>query len=501
MKLIIILVIAAACGITVVLGTWLYGSYQQRMDLLTASAEQCLFEAVQEVAQELDARAPDSLKRKLYMPWKKHLLERWKTEIPEIPVDRMEKLLDDVMLAERQQHVKRMEMLQGHDKNRTERLPKNRFVHINGHGGEPPRAKWLTMFGNMSRDLFNDSTISVIKDRFRANMLTRHLTMDFVFAIKEMPSFEFERQGAPFRPQLHFQAENGTLALRPFLVDPERGRFIHIYFDQPWQSLLYALSWQLVVSVFILAIVVGTFLYLFFTILEQNKLDTLRKAFINSLTHELRTPVTTVSVAIEALQSYIDPQDSAAREQYHAMAIEELDHLSVMIDRVLEIADSDHTDTKMLKMEPIDLKTVIHKSVAHLRLTQSHRGVTLSWEEPIQHFTVMGDAHHLKNLMNNLLDNAIKYGAMHIEISIYEDEKHVSIDVKDDGMGIPLAYQQQVFEPFFRVPNGDLYSVKGFGLGLPYVKRVVEQHRGRLKLKSKEGVGSIFIIIIPKYIA
>ncbi|WP_437918239.1 sensor histidine kinase [Sphingobacterium sp. LRF_L2] len=493
LKLILLLVVLAAVGILIVLGTWLYGSYHQRMGLFTAIAEQSLFEAVQEVGQEREVNAPDSVKGKVHTPWKQSLLDAWKEDIPEISADRLEKILDSVLLNDRQTHANRMDSFkQQHDSSRGERPRRERMP---GDDRFPMRPKLLSPLSYMRAVDWNDTTINRVKKRFENHMKQSGLEASFTFEVKTFPSFSKDIPIEMFNPP----SGKNTIAIRPFLIDPEQGRFISIEFYRPWQFLWYALSWQLVVSVLILATVLGTFFYLFITILRQNKLDVLRKAFVNSLTHELRTPVSTVYVALEALRNYVDPNDEQLKEQYHVMVMEELDHLSAMIDRVLEIAEDENAEEKLINKESTNVSTIVRKSVEHIQVAKAREGVCISLKEPEYSLFVHGDPYHLKNVINNLLDNAIKYGADQIEVILEDKTKHaIQISVIDNGTGIPVAYHQQVFEPFFRVPRGDLYTVKGFGLGLPYVKRIVQQHGGKVKLRSEYGEGCTFIITIPK---
>lgn len=491
LKLVLLLVVFAAAAIVIVLGSWLYGSYYQRMDLFRATAEQSLFEAVQDVAQEMQEGYPEAEKSMMHPPWSTELMETVRKAFPASTARQLEHLADSLFEKHRQDFEQEMPRSPQPDRADEGR---ERSAKPFSHAGNPMRRPHILPFRLMHGAVPTDTLVQKIEDRFDTFMQRGGLHASYTVSVGTLdPEERF-----PLGPGASAQTQE--LSLRPLLIDPQHGQFLKVHFDQPWQFLLFSMSWQLVVSVFILAVVVGTFVYLFITIIRQNRLDVLRKAFVNSLTHELRTPVTTVYVAVEALHDYIDVQDRALREQYHVMAIEELDHLSAMIDRVLDIADGDAKDGRMLATESLDFAALVEKSVSHMQLVHAEQGTLINLARPHQPVYLEGDPHHLKNIVNNLLDNALKYGGQRIDVQIVDDDTSgaIMLRIADDGIGIPAAYQQQVFEPFFRVPRGDLYTVKGFGLGLPYVKRIVQQHGGHIKLKSAKGQGTTFIIKLPK---
>ncbi|WP_257666971.1 sensor histidine kinase [Parapedobacter tibetensis] len=218
------------------------------------------------------------------------------------------------------------------------------------------------------------------------------------------------------------------------------------------------------------------------------------------MTHELRTPVATVSAAVQALQNYVEMGDKEHRDLYLSISKEELDHLSVMIDNVLHVAEDEHHTTYKLQYQYYDIITLIKKCISSVQIQDSDKQLDFVFNPTNTVEMVYGDPEHIKNVITNLLENAVKYGATQISIFTGVDRKNqfVVLRITDNGMGIPYAYQHQVFEPFFRVPQGNLHNVKGFGLGLSYVKQVVLQHGGHIQLKSVPNEGSSFTLSIPK---
>lgn len=496
LKLILLLVVFAAVGIAIVLGSWLYGSYHQRMGLFTAKAEQALFEAVQDVTQEMEKDYPDSIIKSVQLPGLTAMRRILLKEFPEIPDDRFTAIADSIFAESRLSALERIDSVR--ERHNKVRLSEGRVEPSRGQYPNtddfPRRRLYLIPFTFARGEIAADSILNKIRAKFEEQLSEQKLPSNYVLTVENFGPGETSNQ------QRIADVGTDLLTLRPLLIDPEEGQFLVVHFDQPWQFLVYSMSWQLVVSVFILAIVLGTFFYLFITIIKQNKLDMLRTAFVNSLTHELRTPVTTVIVAVEALQDCEDTAGNDVRKQYHQMAIEELDHLSAMIDRVLDIADGDHNEDRLMHSEYVDFSALVSKCVEHINITSANDDIAIVLKKPEKPLFLEGDPHHLKNVLNNLLDNAVKYGATEIHVTLEEqvNKNSIVLRVEDNGIGIPDAYQQQIFEPFFRVPRGDLYSVKGFGLGLPYVKRILHRHNAKIQVKSTLEKGTTFIIDIPK---
>lgn len=353
---------------------------------------------------------------------------------------------------------------------------------------------------------FDDTTVALIESTFKRGLEDNGIHTDFTLNV--VPGDKFTE---PLSPDSTFKrvhilprrleppATKG-LSIRPILLDPEGNRFITVAFHQPWQYVLNSLSWQLVISVVLVATFIGCFIYLFQTVFKQNRLALLRKTFVNNMTHELRTPVATVSAAVQALQHYTDLKDYERRDKYLAISKEELDHLATMIDRVLQVEEGDTLAIKKLNCQHIDLSGIIQRCVEKAYINYRNKPVTFSFDPPHEGATIYGDGEHMRNVVSNLLDNAVKYGATLVSISL-QYIKHadtLALQVHDNGIGIPKIYHNQIFEPFFRVPDGDLHRAKGSGIGLSYVKQVVAQHKGTVAVRSEPGKGSCFTLTLPR---
>lgn len=233
------------------------------------------------------------------------------------------------------------------------------------------------------------------------------------------------------------------------------------------------------------------------TIVRQKRLSEMKNDFINNMTHELKTPIATISLAAETLSQQRNQLDPEFVDRYTGIIQEENSRINRQVERVLQAAQFDRNEIQLEK-KPVNVNELLQKAVAHIQLIVENRGGTLTRESqgnPV----IEADAQHLANVISNLLDNANKYSpdTPHISIKSEVGPDLVKIQVSDQGKGIPASMQEDIFTRFYRVSTGDLHEVKGFGLGLSYVKEVVEAHGGSISVKSKPGKGSTFTVALP----
>lgn len=233
------------------------------------------------------------------------------------------------------------------------------------------------------------------------------------------------------------------------------------------------------------------------TIFKQKRLSEMKNDFINNMTHELKTPIATIGLAAETLARQKERFDPEFLARYTGIIREENSRINRQVERVLQAAQFDRNEMQ-LDLQPVNLNETLDQAISHFQLQVENRGgtITSTLEAAPQ---IFGDSQHLANVVSNLLDNANKYSPDTPMISIETrlSENRVKILVSDHGKGIPKANQSEIFNRFFRVSTGDLHEVKGFGLGLSYVKEVVEAHQGSISLESKVDQGSTFIIDLP----
>ncbi|MBS1634041.1 MAG: GHKL domain-containing protein [Bacteroidetes bacterium] len=262
--------------------------------------------------------------------------------------------------------------------------------------------------------------------------------------------------------------------------------------------LLGQIASPLIFSLFLVAISVISFLLLYRSLLRQHRLAQLKNDFISNITHELKTPIATVGVAIEALRNFNAIQNPERTKEYLDISSNELQRLSLLVDKVLKLSMFEKREIE-LKYETLNLKDVVEEVVSSMRLQFEKYRARVS-VNTMGDTNLRGDRLHLLSVVFNLLDNALKYSKSDpvIQVEISGEENKIRLNVTDNGIGIPAEYKDKLFEKFFRVPTGDTHNAKGYGLGLSYVAHVVQQHKGTITVESQPGIGSKFIITLPK---
>jgi two-component system phosphate regulon sensor histidine kinase PhoR len=249
------------------------------------------------------------------------------------------------------------------------------------------------------------------------------------------------------------------------------------------------------------AIVIVTLLIAFYLfariILRQRKLSELKNDFINNMTHEFKTPLTNISLALENLASNKSAHHPG-EEKVLKIIGHETERLRENVDRILQVARFER-ETLHLSLEETDVHQLIHKTVAAFEPVINGNGTMIQCDLKADNPVVKADETLLFNAIYNVIDNGISYNAGKpvITITTGSQRNGVFIKIKDNGIGISTAHQKKIFENFYRVPQGNLHDVKGYGLGLSYVKLIVNAHSGAVEVNSQPGQGSEFKIFIP----
>ncbi|HOP42147.1 MAG TPA: HAMP domain-containing sensor histidine kinase [Flavobacteriales bacterium] len=256
-------------------------------------------------------------------------------------------------------------------------------------------------------------------------------------------------------------------------------------------------------STWIFPAIVTSIVFLFFAysvwvILRQKRLSEIKNDFIGNMTHELKTPISTIALSSEVLSDPDIVQEPERLRSYARIIREENERLRAQVERVLQLATLDRENLH-LKREEVDLHTVVHEVAGAMKLTLEERKGSLTLELQATRSVVRGDRMHLGNVVRNLLDNAIKYCTDVPVIVVRTRERNGSflLEVRDNGIGIRKEDLRHVFERFYRVPTGNVHNVKGFGLGLHYVKQIAEAHQGHVDATSTPGRGSTFRLELP----
>lgn len=281
-------------------------------------------------------------------------------------------------------------------------------------------------------------------------------------------------------------------------VSPMSDTFIRASFQTPYQYLFGKLLWILIASLILLVLTTWCFLYMLGTIIKQKRWSEVKNDFISNMTHELKTPLATVSAALEALQHFKGIEDRDKTQSYLDISRQELGRLNHLVEKVLHIS-AEENEEMILLPEAVDLNEMIQEIMTRHQI-KAGKEVHFTYTNDLADPIVRVDRLHFSHAINNLVDNALKYSddPVHIRISVTGEAHSWHCTISDDGIGIATHYQNLIFDKFFRVPTGDLHNVKGFGLGLSYVKTVIEKHQGQIRVKSDPGHGASFRISLPR---
>jgi two-component system phosphate regulon sensor histidine kinase PhoR len=320
------------------------------------------------------------------------------------------------------------------------------------------------------------------------------ISLPFEYGVRDNGNFVF----ASFNKGENF-SKSKTYKVKLFPNDTfQQDQTLQVYFPEKENYILKNL-WSIFGSSFLLiAFVGGIFYYSVNSLLNQKKLSNIKNDFINNMTHELKTPVSTIALALEVIKDKEINKSPEKTERYLNIITEENRRLGTQIEKVLQIAKLEKGDLN-LHFEPIDINEVLDQVVKNQGVQMEQHGVKLNLDLQAEETIVSADRVHLTNIVFNLMDNAIKYSKEQPEISIATSNttSALSITISDNGIGIPKDQLNKIFEKFYRVPKGDLHDVKGFGLGLSYVKNMVEMHKGSITVNSKIEEGTEFSINLP----
>ena len=383
----------------------------------------------------------------------------------------------------------------------------------NGPGFRLNRKQSLPLFPN-------DITLSLgmlptISERFTADEINIKLSkafqkegMDdlrFEFAITSNSNdFELEMQSKNFQTE---SLDTNHFRRRIIPIIPESGSNVdgllayeHIFIiipdfkGQVWQSLMGVL----IISGLFTIIIISAFYITVKTMLNQKKLSEIKSDFINNMTHELKTPLATISLAVDALSNAKVVNDKQKTEYFRGIIKEENKRMNRQVETILSAALLEKQELK-LNIKPIHLHEIIRRVVENFSLQLEDKNGKVELKLNAKNDIIEVDEMHFTNLLNNLVDNAVKYSKENLEIVIttHLSSKSIIIQVRDNGIGMSRETVKRVFEKFYRAHTGNVHNVKGFGLGMSYVKTVIDAHEGNIKVESTPGKGSTFTVEVP----
>ena len=284
---------------------------------------------------------------------------------------------------------------------------------------------------------------------------------------------------------------NDILSSRYFLV---------VYFKTGNKILPNNIPREMIISIIITIIITITFSLIIYLILKQRKLSELKNDFINNMTHELKTPVSTISLASQMLSDNSINIDKDEILSVTKIIGDESKRLEFQIEKVLQISLFEKGNIHY-NIQDVDIHNIIKQAVLITDIKVKTKGGEILTDLRADHYNIKGDKLHLTNIFFNLLDNAVKYSKDNvpprIKVSSETRGELILIIISDNGVGINKEGQKKIFNKFYRVPTGNVHDVKGFGLGLSYVKRIIDEHNGSISVKSEVGAGTSFILYLP----
>ncbi len=340
--------------------------------------------------------------------------------------------------------------------------------------------------------------LSSLGRAIKSELKKQGINMDFQHAIKTFQRGEERIVFGQKNYNPKHQKDYSVLLFQNDLEELIKPNYLFVYFPKR-DTFLLKETGILVIPTFVLtALLIGIFVYTILIILKQKKLSNIKNDFINNMTHELKTPISTISLASQMLRDNTVSNTPKTIEHISGIIFQESKRLTTQVEKVLQMAVFNEGKLK-LKFKEVNLNTLIHSVVLNFELRVKAKNGELTSDLKADQALIKGDEVHITNVLFNLLDNAVKYSKDEPKITISSESVngYVIISVKDQGIGISKEHLGQIFERFYRVPTGNVHDVKGFGLGLSYVKKIVDSHQGRIKVESAPNKGTKFMIYFP----
>jgi two-component system phosphate regulon sensor histidine kinase PhoR len=275
------------------------------------------------------------------------------------------------------------------------------------------------------------------------------------------------------------------------------GTSFQAYFEDYRKFLWMKMLPPLIFGILVLALISLSFILLYRNIIRQQRLNMLKNDLISNITHELKTPIATVGVVLEALENFGADQQTETRQEYIQIAKRELKRLNKMSESILSSAASGQKDSPKTRIE---FDKILEEQLLSFKPIMKSKGFLFDYKKDKDDYHFRGNQESLAMMIFNLLDNAVKYSQKTkvISVRLLGYQSQIQLEVQDQGIGIPEKYQKEVFEKFVRVPQQDTHDVKGYGLGLAQVYGAVKQHNGKISIKSEIDKGTLFTIQLPK---
>lgn len=341
-----------------------------------------------------------------------------------------------------------------------------------------------TLSTNAYEDIKVDSVIN-------SSLIANNIELEHTFGFRDKKSKKWNYIGG--------EALKDTILLEKsnYILDTIEDEDIHLIFYNKKSFLYKSLLLNIIVSTLLVLIILFSFWYALRIILKQKHLSQIKTDFINNMTHEFKTPLASISMATATIEEPEIIKNELAVKQFTKVIKEENERMNRQIEIILKIAQDDNLISKLDKKD-VDISKVIKSIVSQNSIRVEKNNGIIKYVSTAKNTIINADEMYIYQAVNNLVDNAIKYSHNNIDIKVTSENKdgYLVINITDKGLGIKKEDEQKVFEKFYRVSTKDIHNVKGFGLGLNYVKQIAEAHSGYVTLKSNK-IGSTFSIFLP----
>ena len=370
--------------------------------------------------------------------------------------------------------------------------------------------KWFAHKKDMVNDIFDELvSVNIYNDNshnkldtakldsiIKVELVEKGISANYIYGVmatKTMPMDSVKLSDN----EKHLYASGYKVNLSPdnIFIKPQ---YLCLFFPQQSKYLLSSMWFMLLVSVALMMVLIFSFYFTISTILKQKKLSEIKNDFISNMTHEFKTPISTISLACEVLNDKSIEKTEERTGKYVKMIRDENKRLSLLVENILQTAILDKGEFK-LKIQSTDIHSLIEQTILNIKLQVENKDGEITTELNAEKHVINADRVHITNIIFNLIDNALKYSneKPNIKITTRSDREGIFISVKDNGIGISKENQHRIFDTMYRVHTGNVHNVKGFGLGLSYVKAVVEKHGGSISVESELNKGSTFTVYLP----
>ncbi len=351
--------------------------------------------------------------------------------------------------------------------------------------------------------LLSESYVRPIEDRINFQQLNEILDRELDFNGLNIPHYfsVINKDGNEIYKSKGFetgQSDRGYYTQILFPNDPSpQTNYLKIFFPTKNNYILSSTTLTLPSMIFT-SLLLFTFILTIFLISRQKRLSEMRTDFMNNMTHELKTPVSSISLASQMLNDSSITKSPGMIQQLSGIIKDETKRLSQLIDKVLQMSIFEKESTA-LKLKEMDINELILNIAGNFAIKVESKGGSIETDLEADNPYAFVDEVHFTNIIYNLMDNALKYTkeALRLKLKTWNEKNKLNISIEDNGIGIKKNQLKRIFDKFYRIPTGSVHNVKGFGLGLAYVKKVVTDHKGVIHVESEPNIGTKFIISIP----